>query len=58
MEYKYRFVSITKYAKLVGISREAVYRRIKSGTAKLFELSEAPVIDLMLSKGAKAKKIN
>lgn len=51
MEYKYRFVSITRYAELAGITREAVYKRIKSGAAKLFELSEAPIIDLSFSKG-------
>ena len=48
---KYRFVSITKYAKLCGITREAVYKRIKSGRAKLLDLSEVPVIDLSESKG-------
>ena len=51
MDYKYRFVSITKYAQLAGITREAVYKRIKSGKAKLFELSEASIIDLAFSKG-------
>lgn len=51
MEYKYRFVSITTYAKLSKISREAVYKRIKSGAATLFELSEQPLIDLAFSKG-------
>ena len=51
MENKYRFVSITRYAQLCNITREAVYKRIKSGKAKLFELCEAPVIDLAFSKG-------
>ncbi len=51
MEYKYRFVSITKYAQLAGITREAVYKRIKSGKAKTLELSEVPIIDLAFSKG-------
>lgn len=52
MENKYRFVSITTYARLSNITREAVYKRIKSGKAKLFELSEQPLIDLAFSKGA------
>lgn len=51
MKYKYRFVSITTYARLSNITREAVYKRIKSGAAKLFELSEQPLIDLAFSKG-------
>ena len=51
MENNFRFVSITKYAKLCCITREAVYKRIKSGKAKLFELSEPPIIDLAFSKG-------
>jgi predicted DNA-binding protein YlxM (UPF0122 family) len=52
MNYPYRYVSITRYAQLAGITREAVYKRIKSGKAKLFELSEAPIIDLAFSKGS------
>lgn len=51
MDYQYRFVSITRYAELCNITREAVYKRIKSGKAKLFDLSEAPIIDLAFSKG-------
>ena len=46
-----RFVSITTYAKLVGITRPAVYKRIKSGKAKLLDDCEVPVIDLAHSKG-------
>jgi hypothetical protein len=46
-----RFVSITTYAKLVGINRESVYKRIKKGTAVLLEISEVPIIDLARSKG-------
>lgn len=50
-ENKYRFVSITKYAKLCGITREAVYKRIKSGKTKLLDICEVPVVDLAVSKG-------
>jgi predicted DNA-binding protein YlxM (UPF0122 family) len=46
-----RFVSITRYAELVGINRESVYKRIKKGTAVLFDDCEVPVVDLSLSKG-------
>ena len=46
-----RYVSITTYAKLVGISRESVYKRIKAGTVTLLESSEVPVVDLARSKG-------
>lgn len=46
-----RFVSITTYAKIVGINRESVYKRIKKGTAVLLNDCEVPVIDLSLSKG-------
>lgn len=46
-----RFVSITTYAELVGISRESVYKRIKKGTAVKLESCEVPVIDLAMSKG-------
>jgi len=46
-----RFVSITTYAKLVGITRPAVYKRIKSGKAKLLDDCEVPVIDMAHSKG-------
>ena len=48
---EYRFVSITRYAEIVGISREAVYKRIDSGSAVLFEQSEVPLVDLARSKG-------
>lgn len=51
MENKFRFVSITRYAELCGISREAVYKRIKSGKAKTLDLCEVNVIDLANSKG-------
>ena len=51
MENKFRFVSITRYAQLCGITREAVYKRIKSGKAKTLDLCEVPVIDLANSKG-------
>lgn len=46
-----RYVSITTYAKICGISRESVYKRIKKGTAILLEDSEVAVIDTYLSKG-------
>lgn len=46
-----RYVSITTYAKMVGINRVSVYKRIKRGTAVLLEDSEVPVIDLNLSRG-------
>lgn len=48
---EYRFVSITRYAEMVGISREAVYKRIASGSAVLLEICEVPVVDLSRSKG-------
>ena len=51
-----RFVSITTYAKLVGINRPSVYKRIKKGTAVLLEDCEVPVIDLQNSKGTKPKE--
>ena len=51
MENKFRFVSITRYAQLCGISREAVYKRLKSGKAKTLDLCEVQVIDLANSKG-------
>lgn len=46
-----RYVSITTYAKMVGINRVSVYKRIKRGTAVLLGDCEIPVIDLKLSKG-------
>lgn len=46
-----RFVSISTYAKICKISRPAVYKRIKSGKAKLLEQCEVPVIDLAFSRG-------
>ena len=46
-----RYVSISTYAKMVGINRVSVYKRIKKGTAVLLEDSEVPVIDLKLSRG-------
>ncbi len=51
MENKYRFVSITRYAEMCKISREAVYKRIKSGKTKLLDMCEVPVVDLAFSKG-------
>ena len=45
-----RFVSITTYAKICKISRPAVYKRIKSGKAKLLDDCEVPVIDMAYSK--------
>jgi hypothetical protein len=51
MENKYRFVSITRYAQLYNITRQGVYRRIKSGKAHILDLCEVPVIDLAFSKG-------
>lgn len=51
MKNQYRFVSITRYAELCKISREAVYKRIKSGKARLLDICEVPVIDLAFSKG-------
>ena len=46
-----RFVSITTYAKICKITRPAVYKRIKSGRAKLLDDCEVPVIDLAFSRG-------
>lgn len=46
-----RFVSITTYAKICGITRPAVYKRIKSGKAVLLVDCEVPVIDLSFSRG-------
>lgn len=45
----FRFVSITTYAAICGISRAAVYKRIKSGRAVLLPSSEVPVVDLQKS---------
>jgi len=45
-----RFVSITTYSKICKITRPAVYKRIKSGKAKLLEQCEVPVIDLAFSR--------
>lgn len=47
----YRYVSISTYAKICGITRPAVYKRIKSGKAKLLDECEVPVIDLEFSRG-------
>ncbi len=49
--YMNRFVSITTYAKMCRITRPAVYKRIKSGRAKLLDQCEVPVIDLAFSRG-------
>ena len=49
--YMNRFVSITTYAKICKITRPAVYKRIKSGKARLLEQCEVPVIDLAFSRG-------
>lgn len=46
-----RYVSITTYAKQVGISREAVYKRLKRGTAMLMEDCEVSIIDTHNSQG-------
>lgn len=46
-----RYVSITTYAKLVGINRESVYKRIKRGKVCLLEDCEVPVVDLWNSQG-------
>jgi len=46
-----RYTSITRYAKLVGINRESVYKRIKAGSVILLEDCDVPVVDLMQSKG-------
>ena len=46
-----RYVSITTYANICGISRESVYKRIKKGTAILLQDCEVAVIDTYLSKG-------
>jgi hypothetical protein len=46
-----RFVSISTYAKICKISRPAVYKRIKSGKARLLEQCEVPVIVLAFSRG-------
>lgn len=47
-----RYQSISNYAKLCGISRESVYKRIKRGTAVLLANCDVPVIDTYLSKGS------
>lgn len=46
-----RYVSISTYAKMVGISRPAVYKRLKKGHAVLLADCEVPVIDLTQSRG-------
>ena len=46
-----RYVTISTYAKMVGISRESVYKRIKKGTAVLLEDCESPIIDIQRSRG-------
>lgn len=46
-----RYVSITTYAKMVGINRESVYKRIKRGKVCLLEDCEVPVVDLQNSQG-------
>ena len=46
-----RFLSITTYAKICGITRPAVYKRIKSGKTKLLDDCEVPVVDMAFSKG-------
>jgi predicted DNA-binding protein YlxM (UPF0122 family) len=46
-----RYVSITTYAKMCGISRESVYKRIKKGTAILLDDCEVSVIDTYRSRG-------
>ena len=51
MGNNFRFVSITRYAQLCKISREAVYKRLKSGKAKTLDIGEVQVIDLANSKG-------
>ena len=51
MGNNFRFVSITRYAQLCKISREAVYKRLKSGKAKTLDICEVKVIDLANSKG-------
>jgi hypothetical protein len=41
-----RFITISSWAKLAGINRESVYKRIKRGTVKTSELCEHPLIDI------------
>jgi hypothetical protein len=41
-----RFVTISTYAKLCGINRESVYKRLKSGKLSVSEYCEHPLIDL------------
>ena len=46
-----RYVTITTYSKMVGISRPAVYKRIKSGKAVLMADCEVSLIDTEASIG-------
>jgi predicted DNA-binding transcriptional regulator AlpA len=41
----HRFVTIGTYAKLCGVTREAIYKRIKAGTLTVSEYCEHPLID-------------
>lgn len=41
-----RFVTIKTWAKLAGINRESVYKRIKSGKLAYSDYCEMPAIDL------------
>ena len=41
-----RFVTISTYAKLCGINRESVYKRLKSGKLQISESCEHPLIDV------------
>ena len=41
-----RFITISTWAKLAGINRESVYKRIKKGSVKITDLCEHPLIDI------------
>ena len=41
-----RFVTIGSWAKLAGIQRESVYKRLKSGRIKISDICEHPLIDI------------
>lgn len=50
-----RFITISSWAKLAGINRESVYKRIKAGTVKTSDLCEHPLIDIEIYPPCKLK---
>ena len=50
-----RFITISSWAKLAGINRESVYKRLKRGTVKVSDLCEHPLIDIELYPPYKSK---